>query len=121
MTIVDVFKLLSDTSRLRILYLLNQNEDICVCEFEYMLELSQPNLSKHLNNMKKIGVVEDEKKDKFVFYRLSKEFLSQFPFVSEALEEAGKFEVCKKDYKKLQEYKESDLCCTSLSRINMNK
>ncbi|MFV0395074.1 MAG: ArsR/SmtB family transcription factor [Coprobacillaceae bacterium] len=121
MTIVDVFKLLSDTSRLRILYLLNHNEDICVCEFEYILGLSQPNISKHLNNMKKMGVVEDEKKDKFVFYRLSEEFLSQFLFVSESLKETGKFEVCKKDYEKLQEYKKSDLCCTTLSRINMSK
>ncbi len=52
MTIVNMFKALSDENRLRIMSLLIR-EELCVCEIEVILELSQSNVSRHLNKLKK--------------------------------------------------------------------
>lgn len=69
-TLIQFFKLLSDETRLRIMMLLLQ-EKLCVCELQGLLDLSQPKVSKHLAKLRDVGVVEDEKIDKFVFYKLS--------------------------------------------------
>lgn len=116
MDIIDVFKLLSDASRLRIMNLLHQQQSMCVCELEYVLGLSQPNLSKHLNNMKKLEIVDDTKRNKFVYYSINKNFLLNFPFVSGVLEnEVKKSNICLQDSKSLKEYVNSDICCDTIS------
>ena len=69
-SLIQFFKLLSDETRLRILILLLQ-EKLCVCELQGLLTLSQPKVSKHLAKLRDVGVVEDEKIDKFVFYKLA--------------------------------------------------
>lgn len=121
-TVVEVFKLLSDTSRLRIINLLYQQKRMCVCELEYVLNLSQPNLSKHLANMKKLGIVDDSKKNKFTYYSINKGFLSQFPFVEEVLEnEVRQLEICCKDLNGLTKYVTSDLCCDTVVIKNKTK
>ena len=69
-SLIQFFKLLSDETRLRILILLLQ-EKLCVCELQGLLALSQPKVSKHLAKLRDVGAVEDEKVDKFVFYKLA--------------------------------------------------
>lgn len=69
-SLIQFFKLLSDETRFRIMMLLLK-EKLCVCELQSLLELSQPKISKHLAKLRDVGVVEDEKIDKFVFYRLA--------------------------------------------------
>ncbi|WP_117097917.1 ArsR/SmtB family transcription factor, partial [Klebsiella pneumoniae] len=45
---VDFFKCLSDQTRLNILKLVLNKQNICVCELTEQLELSQPKISRHL-------------------------------------------------------------------------
>lgn len=80
MDTLEILKLFSDCSRLRILHLLYQ-KDLCVCELVYLLGLTQSNVSKHLNNMIQLGAVENYKVNKYTFYKLHKNILSEFPFV----------------------------------------
>ena len=54
------FKGLADQSRLRILNLLLQGE-LCVCDIRYVLEASQPNVSRHLTYLKSSGLVADRR------------------------------------------------------------
>lgn len=68
----QIFKLLSDESRLRIAYLLSK-EDLCVCELVGITGLPQPKISKILSKFRDLGLVTDERKDKFIFYRLNQE------------------------------------------------
>lgn len=49
---------LSDPIRLQILYLLEQNEDICTCEFQELLDLSQSKVSYHLKILLDAGLVD---------------------------------------------------------------
>ena len=67
--ISEVFRVLSDESRLRVVMLLFR-ERLCVCQLCGILELSQPRVSKCLGKLRDVGLVVDEREDKFVFYSL---------------------------------------------------
>ncbi len=67
MTIVNMFKALSDENRLRIMSLLIR-EELCVCEIEVILELSQSNVSRHLNKLKSDKMIDFHKKAQWVHY-----------------------------------------------------
>jgi ArsR family transcriptional regulator, arsenate/arsenite/antimonite-responsive transcriptional repressor len=64
------FKALADSNRLRILNLLLHGE-LCVCDIQYVLETSQPNISRHLSYLKNSGLVLDRREGSRIFYRLA--------------------------------------------------
>ncbi|MDF2556256.1 MAG: hypothetical protein K0R71_84 [Bacillales bacterium] len=70
--LINIFKLLSDETRLRIIVLLYQ-QDLCVCELSGILDVPQPKISKNLSKLRDMNLVQDERKEKFVFYTLKKE------------------------------------------------
>lgn len=70
---VDIFKALAEESRLRILALLI-NQELCVCEIESTLNMTQSNVSRHLNMLKKCGVVNSRKDAQWAYYSISPEF-----------------------------------------------
>ncbi len=64
------FKALGDVNRLRILNLLLHGE-LCVCDIQYVLESSQPTVSRHLAYLKNSGLVLDRRDGLRIFYRLA--------------------------------------------------
>lgn len=68
---MDLFKMLSDETRLRIIILLSK-EELCVCELCGILGSSQPIVSRNLSKLKAAGIVIDHRREKFVFYKLEK-------------------------------------------------
>lgn len=70
--LVSSYRILSDETRLRIIVLLAQKE-LCVCELCDILEVSQPKVSKNLSKLRDLNLVETERKEKFVFYKLKPE------------------------------------------------
>lgn len=64
------FRALSDGTRLRCLLLLLAEDRLCVCEFVHALELSQPRVSRHLGQLRDLGIVQDERRGQWVHYRL---------------------------------------------------
>jgi ArsR family transcriptional regulator, arsenate/arsenite/antimonite-responsive transcriptional repressor len=64
------FKGLADQTRLRILNLLMHGE-LCVCDIQYVLESSQPNVSRHLTYLKNSGLVLDRREGPRMYYRLA--------------------------------------------------
>ncbi len=64
------FKALSDNNRLRIINLLLHGE-LCVCDIQYVLENSQPNVSRHLAYLKNSGMVLDRRDGYRIYYRLT--------------------------------------------------
>jgi ArsR family transcriptional regulator len=69
-TIAQYFKGLADETRLRVLNLLFQGE-LCGCDIQHVLDLSQSNVSRHLNYLKRVGLVADRREGYRVFYRLA--------------------------------------------------
>ena len=70
--LTNIFKILSDETRLRILLLL-YNEELCVCELSGILNVPQPKISKNLSKLRDMNLVTDIRKEKFVFYSLKTE------------------------------------------------
>jgi len=70
--LTNIFKLLSDDTRLRMIILLYQ-QDLCVCELSGILDAPQPRISKNLSKLRDLNLVVDERKEKFVFYSLKTE------------------------------------------------
>ncbi len=70
---IDIFKALSEHSRLRILALLLHSE-ACVCEIEASLEMTQSNASRHLTLLKKAGILASYKKAQWIYYFISDDF-----------------------------------------------
>jgi len=67
--LANIFKALSDTTRLRVLKLLERGE-LCVCDIVAAMEMSQPKVSFHLNALKEAGFVKDRKEGRWIHYRL---------------------------------------------------
>ena len=67
----SIFKALSDQTRLRILKLLLKKE-LCVCEIEAALDLSQSKVSRHLTVLRSVDLVEDRREGLWIFYSLFK-------------------------------------------------
>jgi len=67
----DIFKLLADTSRMRILLLLSQKE-LCVCQIMGALGMIQPLVSRNLSLLYKAGFLDDRREGKMMFYRIKK-------------------------------------------------
>ena len=58
--------------RLRLLNLLSEDREICVCHLHEALELPQPTVSRHLAYLRKSGVVTGRKDGLWVHYRLAR-------------------------------------------------
>lgn len=65
----EIFKVLGDETRTRILYLLSLQE-MCVCDIAEVLEMSLPAVSHHLRLLKLMRVVKYRRDGKNVFYSL---------------------------------------------------
>jgi ArsR family transcriptional regulator, arsenate/arsenite/antimonite-responsive transcriptional repressor len=64
---IALFKALSDPTRLRIMVLLSEKE-LCVCQIESALNLSQVKVSRHLNVLRHAGLVESRRDGLWVYY-----------------------------------------------------
>lgn len=65
----DKFKAVSDPTRLKILYLL-QDGELCVCEIIMALEKPQSTISHHLNVLKNAGFIKGRKESVWIHYKL---------------------------------------------------
>ncbi len=66
-----LFKALADTTRLKIMMLLDIRE-MCVCEIMTALELTQPTASHHLGLLEAVDLIKDRREGKWIFYSLKR-------------------------------------------------
>ncbi|MFQ5794391.1 MAG: ArsR/SmtB family transcription factor [Candidatus Bipolaricaulia bacterium] len=67
--VIEIFKALADETRLRILkLLLTVEESVCVCELVDALDLPQYLASRHLNILKRAGLLEGKRSGTWVYY-----------------------------------------------------
>jgi ArsR family transcriptional regulator, arsenate/arsenite/antimonite-responsive transcriptional repressor len=65
------FTALSHDTRLRCLMLLWRNQELCVCELTQAIGVSQPHISRHLAQLRELGVVADRRQGLWVHYRIN--------------------------------------------------
>ena len=56
--LANLFKALADETRLRILALLTDCDELCVCDIEQVLSITQSKASRHLRYLANVGLVE---------------------------------------------------------------
>jgi len=69
-TLASLFKTLSEPVRLRIVYLLLEKGELCVCDLVETLELSQSVVSRHLAYLRNNGLVSTRREGVWVYYRI---------------------------------------------------
>jgi ArsR family transcriptional regulator len=113
---VELFKALSEESRLRILALLMERE-MCVCEIEAILNMTQSNASRHLSALKSSGILVSYKKAQWTYYQLSNRFIEKnkelWIYLQVKLKEIPSYQ---EDYKNSLAVRKKNLCsCQSNS------
>lgn len=69
--LAQFFKALSDETRLQIVALLLMKEELCVCDIENTLGMTQSKASRHLRYLVNSGVLTDTRKNIWVYYSIS--------------------------------------------------
>ena len=67
------FRALADGTRRQCLLLLLEQGRLCVCELVHAMDLPQPRVSRHLTQLRDLGVVADERHGRWIHYRLHPE------------------------------------------------
>lgn len=76
MRLVDFYKLFSDMSRLKILYLLSM-EEMCVCDIAATLGMNQSTVSHQLKTLRNSRLIRYRREGKVVYYSLDDDHIGQ--------------------------------------------
>ena len=68
--VLDLLKLLADSTRLRILHLVKE-EELSVAEIQEILDMGQSRISSHLAHLKQGQLVNDRRDGKKAYYQLN--------------------------------------------------
>lgn len=69
----NVLALAGNEVRLKILYLLEEEKELCPCDLADILEMSIPAVSQHLRKMKDGNLIQTRRSGQTIFYSLIKE------------------------------------------------
>jgi len=75
-SVADLFKILGDKTRTRILQALVQSE-MCVCDLAYLLGMTQSSISHQLRVLKQAKLVKNRKEGKIVYYSIADDHVMQ--------------------------------------------
>ncbi len=86
--LAETFKALSDETRLRIMTLLLENEELCVCDLVEALGETQSKVSRHLRYLYHSGLVKPRREGLWMHYRLSPDLAPEQALILSALSQA---------------------------------
>jgi ArsR family transcriptional regulator len=89
----NTFKALSDETRLQIMTLLLENDELCVCDFVGALGETQSKISRHLRYLYNAGLLKDRRTGLWMHYRLKPEQTAILAALSKAIGEQQKQEL----------------------------
>ncbi|MEW5746856.1 MAG: metalloregulator ArsR/SmtB family transcription factor [Nitrospirota bacterium] len=100
--LTDIFKALSDETRLRIVKLLEHGE-LCVCDIVAAIDTIQPKISFHLKILKEAGLIRDRKQGKWIHYSIDDSDLFKRFLVLSVIERISDNDV-REDKKRLEAF-----------------
>lgn len=66
---LDVLSALANETRYRIIRLLDEHDEVCVCDFDASLAASQSAISHALSKLQRVGLVDRRKEGRWRYYR----------------------------------------------------
>jgi ArsR family transcriptional regulator, arsenate/arsenite/antimonite-responsive transcriptional repressor len=104
--IANIFGLLSDETRIRILMLL-QRKELCVCQLMGVLGISQPLISRNLSLLRSAGFLDERREGKMIFYSVKKDMWPTLTRILKILKEGLRSDITlKTDLKSLSDCNE---------------
>jgi ArsR family transcriptional regulator len=116
--IVTFSRVLGDETRWRIVRLAMQ-EALCVCELADILEMPQSSVSSHVQIIRKAGLLESEKREKWTYFRIDARHARLIATLERFFEEDGSLPLWKDDLKKMNQRLEEreGSCCPGPIRL----
>ena len=71
----NILALAGNEARLKIIYLLEEEKELCPCDLADILSMSIPAVSQHLRKLKDGNVVETRREGQTIYYTLTRENL----------------------------------------------
>lgn len=71
MSPVTFYKCLADETRLKSLLLISSKGELCVCDLQLALGVSQPKVSRHLAELRKCELLMDTRRGRWVYYSIN--------------------------------------------------
>ncbi|MFH2139001.1 MAG: metalloregulator ArsR/SmtB family transcription factor [Candidatus Omnitrophota bacterium] len=113
MTIKNLDKIIkasSDVNRMRILKMLRSRK-LCVCEIAFVLEITQPSVSRHLKKLKATGFIESENEGLWTNYYLQPKNAYAKNFISGLDKWIDSDKTIIQDAEKIRSVNREKLCC----------
>ena len=77
----SILNLAGNNVRLKILFLLSQEKELCVCDLSDILEMNISAISQHLRKLKDRNIIKPNRKAQTIFYSLTTKYETIFsPF-----------------------------------------
>lgn len=73
----QIFKALSDDTRIKIAYALSEEDELCVCDVANIVGSTTATASHHLRLLRNLGLAKYRKEGKLVFYSLDDDHMRQ--------------------------------------------
>ena len=107
-----MFRCFADRTRLRLLHMLRQRAEICVCDLMRVLDLPQPKASRHLAYLQKAGLVRTRSKRQWMYYRLAPAKGKVHAQLLECLDHCAKdLPILQVDLRQLKQCGSMNACC----------
>ena len=100
MDISEIFRALGDPARLKIVSMVAEAGELCVCKIVEALDMGQPAVSHHLARLRYAGILKARKQGQWVHYSLNLETL-----------EAEALEFLRRLAEEANAHKADDSCC----------
>ena len=111
----QIFKALGDETRLRIMGLLIDGKELCVCDIMAALDLPQSTVSRHLSNLRNAGLVNDRRQGIWMNYKINQREIEHASALLDLLVKMlGDLEQTVEDQRLLNEHletKKQQICC----------
>jgi len=108
---ISTLRAFADETRIRILHLV-RNEEHCVAELVETLGLSQPLVSKHLAQLRNVGLVEHRSDGPWRYYRLATpQSKLHRRLTNGILDDLGDLELLREDSRRMKEVMTYLKCC----------
>lgn len=89
----NILALAGNEARLKIIYLLEEEKELCPCDLSDILGMSIPAVSQHLRKLKDGNIVETRKEGQTIYYSLTQENIKILkPFFKYINQQAQKLE-----------------------------
>ena len=109
--ISELFKAFSEEVRLRILGMLIDGNEVCVCKFSEVLKSTHSKTSRHLTYLKRTNLVVSRRKGQWMYYKLNpkidKDYAEFLDITKKIIQNSP---IVKKDIKKLEELNKLENC-----------